>query len=140
MYYGGQSAIHQGKEGTAMKTRHTLYALALAGSMAAFGASSVCALDITQSGLMVLQRDYQEPIVIKANNVDLNCNHHKITNPANDGTKIGIDVVNKIGVSIRNCTVLGWETGIHIESSQMITLDNNTLSNNKGDGYDINKS
>src|SRR5262245_13535836 len=83
--YRGQSVIPQEKEGTAMKTRHTLYALALAGWVATLSASHVCALEVRKS--MVLDRDYNEQIVIAANYVNLDCNFHKISGPGSASAK-----------------------------------------------------
>src|SRR5215510_3209915 len=129
MHYRGQSAIHQGKEGTAMKTRHTLYALALAGWAAAFSPSHVGAMNIDHS--MVLDRDLKESVVITASNVDLNCNFHRITNLANNQTGTGITVNGKFDVLIKNCIVIGWQDGIKIDNnSRGISLIGNQVTNN----------
>jgi parallel beta-helix repeat protein len=72
-----------------------------------------------------LTADRKGPIVIAADNVTLDCDHHSVTGSPKE---IGIRAVGRIGVTIKGCNVSGFGEGIVLESSSQSTLAENTVS------------
>jgi hypothetical protein len=83
---------------------------------------------IGAQGVYCLKKDLStsistgEAIDIRANNVTLDCNHWKIGGLGGgpDTTAIGIRVVSRKGVTIRNCGIRGFQYGIHVTGSAAV--------------------
>lgn len=78
-----------------------------------------------------LTEDHNGPIEITADNVTLDCAGYKVTGT---GSGIGIEANNRIGVTIGNCHVTGFEKGISLANTQNSVIDGNKLVGNSGPG------
>jgi parallel beta-helix repeat protein len=77
-------------------------------------------------------------IVITADGVTLDCDHHMVS--ANDPDQVGILVSAKSNVTVKNCNVTGFRQGIVVEShSNDVHLYFNTANGN-GEGFRIDTS
>lgn len=66
-------------------------------------------------------------VIIKRSGITLDCNGLKLTG---EGRGVGIMIFRSNNVTIRNCEIYGYDTGIKGEDSNNITLINNRLCNN----------
>jgi cysteine-rich repeat protein len=73
-------------------------------------------------------------VIIKRSGVTLNCNGLQLTG---EGRGVGIMIFRSNDVTIKNCGIYGFDTGIKGEDSDNITLLNNRLCNNKVADIDL---
>ncbi len=66
-------------------------------------------------------------VIIKRSDVTLDCNGAKI---AGEGRGVGVMIFRSHNVTIKNCEIYGYETGIMGEDSNNVTLVNNILCGN----------
>jgi PGF-pre-PGF domain-containing protein len=76
-------------------------------------------------------------ITIDANNITLDGAGYSITG---DGSGSGVSLNGRSNVTVKNLTVSGFDIGIYLMSSSGSTLEDNTASNNNGDGISLNSS
>jgi len=77
----------------------------------------------------VLERDMvncTNGLTIEEDNVVVDCDGHLIA-----GTGIGIIVLDRNGITIRNCNITGFGFGIALDRSSNSNLEGNTLDNNR---------
>lgn len=70
--------------------------------------------------------DCMEGLSIHADNVTIDCDGHLIS-----GTATGIFALDRDSITIKNCTITGFQRGISLYRSSQSTLEGNTLSNNR---------
>jgi parallel beta-helix repeat protein len=97
-------------------------------------ASPVSAADITSCGSVtedsVLASDLTSTgtcLTIKADNIVLDCAGHSITGA---GTGYGIYLNGRTGVTVKNCNIKNFYSGITIHWSSFINLTNNVVNGN----------
>lgn len=73
----------------------------------------------------VLTRDRLGPVVIAANGITLDCAGHAVLGPGS----IGVLLKSRSGVTIRNCRVSGFETGVYLERAHGNRLIENVATN-----------
>jgi hypothetical protein len=73
-------------------------------------------------------------VIIKRSGVTLNCNGLQLTG---EGRGVGIMIFRSNDVTIKNCGIYGFDTGIKGEDSNNITLLNNRFCNNKDADIDL---
>lgn len=100
----------------------------------------------TEGSLLVtedvrLAEDHRGTIVIDADNVTLDCNGHAVDGDAliSDDFLFGISVVRRTGVSILNCHVRNFDSGIRLQSAENCAVVGNKMKFN-GLGIDIESS
>jgi YVTN family beta-propeller protein/parallel beta-helix repeat protein len=70
-------------------------------------------------------------LTIGADNITLDCAGHSIFNSLTtngDGAGTGISLANRTGVTVKNCTLSGFNNGISLTSSSNNNVNNNTIS------------
>ena len=77
----------------------------------------------------VLNQDLDEGVEIKDNDITLDCNGHSITGSSISYGR-GLNLNNKSGVTVANCTIKKFSVGIRLYLSDNNNLINNTVSNN----------
>ncbi|MBI5029640.1 MAG: right-handed parallel beta-helix repeat-containing protein [Chloroflexi bacterium] len=70
---------------------------------------------------------YNQPIVIMADNITLNCNGSAFVG---NGIGVGLLVQNRMGVTIRNCKVRGWDVGMYVLGGKNFVFEGNDFSGN----------
>jgi len=73
-------------------------------------------------GIIVLTRDLNcegTALTIGEDDITLNCNGHTIKG---DGTGIGIDINDKFNVSVHNCYIENFETGVYVNNSDLVSI------------------
>ncbi len=75
-------------------------------------------------------------LIIGANNIELNCNGHKIDGTFKGGSK-GVDINGKNGVIIKNCKITDFSNGISLEHSNGSYFEGNVFENNDFSGIYI---
>lgn len=93
----------------------------------------------------VLTGSQDVPIVIGASQITLDCDGNEITAPppapfGPPSFADGISVNNQIGVTIKNCVIKNWLTGIKLEAFSSVTLENIEISGSLVNGLDANDS
>jgi parallel beta-helix repeat protein len=70
---------------------------------------------------------YQQPVVIMADNITLDCNGSTFT-----GTGVGVGILaqNRKNVTIRNCKVRGWDVGMYAIGGRNLVFERNDFSGN----------
>jgi len=123
-----------------MKDRHcsllgaalTAFALCVALLPAVAVSATTGTMQITTDA--TLTEDHSGPIDVMADNVTLDCDGHTVTG---SGTGHGIDVDYRTGVTVRNCTVSGFDMGIDLQTSDGNVVTGNTVTGNSGDGIHL---
>jgi len=126
-----------------MKYRHyspfgaalTAFALCVALLPAVAVSATTGTMQITTD--TTLTEDHSGPIQVNADNVTLDCDGHVVTG---SGTGHGIDVDYRTGVTVRNCTVRGFEMGIDLQTSNGNVVTGNTATANSRDGIHLSSS
>ena len=77
-----------------------------------------------------LTEDNQGAVIINADNLTLDCAGHAVLGPG----PTGITVYARSHVTVRNCRVSGFNSGIILQQSQSILVTGNTVSDNTGVG------
>lgn len=78
---------------------------------------------------------YNQPIVIMADNVTLDCNGSTFVG---NGSGVGILIQNHKSVTIRNCKVRGFDVGMYVIGGNNFVFERNDFSGNYvDDNYDI---
>ncbi|HIJ98031.1 TPA: right-handed parallel beta-helix repeat-containing protein [archaeon] len=75
-------------------------------------------------------------MIVGVSSVTLDCQGFTIDGADNDGST-GISSTSKTNVTIKNCIVTDWATGISLSSSSNNTFLNNSVSSNTGSGISI---
>lgn len=126
-----------------MKYRHylpfgaalTAFALCVALLPAVAVSATTGTMQITTD--TTLTEDHSGPIDVVADNVTLDCDGHAVNG---SGTGHGIDVDYRTGVTVRNCTVRGFEMGIDLQTSNGNVVTGNTATANSRDGIHLSSS
>ena len=84
-----------------------------------------------------LTQDLTETVWIQSDNVHLNCNGHSITKPGERYYGVGIAVLNAKNVTITNCHISGWSTGVGTARSPNSQVVSNELFFDNISGLDI---
>ena len=108
-----------------------LVMLALTASVAP--ASTTGTLEITTN--TTLTEDHYGEIVIGADNITLDCAGHSVTKI--DGYDLGVKIKSYTGVTVKNCTVSGFDGGGFVVYTSGNKLVNNTATANPGPGFQI---
>jgi parallel beta-helix repeat protein len=81
-----------------------------------------------------LTEDHNGPIEIVADSVTLDCDGHKVTGI---GSGLGISMFEQSGVTIRDCDVSGFMTGIVVNHSTGNLVEDNHVHDNVGAGFPV---
>jgi parallel beta-helix repeat protein len=87
-----------------------------------------------------LDQDQTEGIVIKNDEIVLDCAGHTIGDPNHKTAGIGIQLNRRTGVTVKNCIVTNFTNGFNVVDSMLNTLTANTATNNLNDGFHIVRS
>ena len=148
--------------GTAVLVGLLVFAMACPGLLpGALAAGPTCGGTITASVKLAgsIGPCSGDGIVIGADGVTLNCNGHTLTGSGPASTGIGVKAVGVVGVTIQNCRVSQFQTGIlvrsnvstismnrsfqntgdgvRIDSSEFVSVTGNTATGNGGDGFNL---
>ena len=74
-------------------------------------------------------------LIIGADNITLDCNSSSIL--SEDYSYYGIYIESLSGITLKNCTISGFENGIYVYNSEGITIEDNTITDNDGSGIYI---
>ncbi|OGT27859.1 MAG: hypothetical protein A2Z17_01365, partial [Gammaproteobacteria bacterium RBG_16_66_13] len=84
-----------------------------------------------------LAADVTDGIRIESNDVTLDCAGQIVSGP---GAGIGISLTDRTGVTVTNCHVTNFDTGIALANSDVNTLTGNAASGNVVDGFALSGS
>lgn len=90
--------------------------------------SASTAMAVTES--TVLQADVVGGIEIKANDIILDCNNHKIQGTWGGPILYGVSILGKSNVTIKNCAIDSFYAGVMIWKSASTTIEKNSFVNN----------
>lgn len=83
----------------------------------------------TEHRIYVLKQDVSEPLEVVQSGLVLDGSGHKVIG-GGIGSGVGIKVVGRNGVTVKNIVVENWDVGIHVESSIGARLVENVCTNN----------
>jgi parallel beta-helix repeat protein len=108
----------------------------------AFAANSCVQSNGHVSTNCTLDMDYYGTISIEnqSNPITLDCGGHSIEGPDAGPDPVGIAIKNAAHITVQNCTIKYFGTGVKVDSSDDIKLLNNKITYNEGDGIDLNSS
>jgi len=86
-----------------------------------------------------LTADAEAPFWFLSDDVTLDCQGHAIRAVGARPQADGIQIRGRHNIRIRNCTLIGWQTGIRVHDSSGIRVLDSTFDLN-GDGVDFNNS
>ncbi len=90
---------------------------------------------ITKDTTLPPNGQYHQAVIIAADNITFNCNGSTFIG---DGVGVGILVQGRLGVTIRNCKVRGFDVGMYVVGGRNFVLENNDTSGNYvDDNYPI---
>ncbi|NPV07949.1 MAG: hypothetical protein HPY83_08305 [Anaerolineae bacterium] len=79
---------------------------------------------VTLAGALSLPGGLQ----ITGNHLTLDCAGHTLSG---NGSGVGISLANRLNVTVRNCGIQNYDTGIELRDSSHCTLDQNVVTNNE---------
>jgi parallel beta-helix repeat protein len=90
---------------------------------------------ITQN--TTLSGDLSKPVVIAADNITLDCAGYAVQGPPASGIlgSVGIRLDGHNGVTVKNCVISGFETGVRVVLAHANRLENNTANSNSFAGF-----
>ncbi len=98
-----------------------------------FASATSGTLTITTSTTLI--ENHVGNIVIAADNITLDCAHFSVIGPgASDTAGIGILLVSRTGVTVKNCNVAGFKFGVLLSGSSHNTFQSNNANSNFHDG------
>ncbi len=99
-----------------------------------------CGDFITKSVTMTsdLSCPSMDAITLNANNIVFDCDGHNITGPGSSGT--GIFAQSLSNLTVKNCTITGFDTGIYWPNIQNSYIINNTVMNHQSLGLRLSSS
>ncbi|MGH8082567.1 MAG: NosD domain-containing protein [Lysobacter sp.] len=84
--------------------------------------------EISTPGSYCLDANRDQPIVIRANDVDLDCRGRTLTHRDDEPwANYGVHVDRVSNVTVRNCRLQGWNTSIALDRPTNVELINNTI-------------
>jgi nitrous oxidase accessory protein len=92
-------------------------------------ANSCWAFNVSQD--TSLDKDYNEPFVITANNVTLECAGHTIRGNGNGN---GLTLTNIQRATVRNCRITNFNRGVLLDGTTDSVFEGNEVNNNRGSG------
>jgi hypothetical protein len=78
-------------------------------------------------------------LIIQNNNLTLDCKGHSITGSRKNDS-YAVQLIGRNNVTIKNCVIQNYTSGIVVDSSSKISLSNITVNNNLEDGISVNSS
>jgi parallel beta-helix repeat protein len=120
-----------------LTTRHHVYLLPKSGTINIWGRDDARDEMVSKgAGIWLdantcqLTGDITDNIVIQADNITLDGDGRSIVGPGYDGYGYGIYLNNRTGVTIRNCNIQNFSTGLEISYSNYNTFSDNTANSN----------
>ncbi|MFQ6125061.1 MAG: PKD domain-containing protein [Candidatus Heimdallarchaeota archaeon] len=71
--------------------------------------------------------DRYEPIVVTTDNLVIDGNGYTLQGP---GSGLGISLISRNNVTIKNLMITGWKDGVYMDSCQKVSLGNNIIADN----------
>lgn len=88
---------------------------------------AITPMRITKTTTLPPNGQYNQPVVIMADNITLDCNNSTFIG---NGVGVGILVQNRKGVTIRNCRARGWDVGMYVVGGNNFVFERNDVSGN----------
>lgn len=99
---------------------------------AAFFTSPAWTLDVWDNTSLLSNVD--EPIVIRTNGVTLDCANFEVRGR---GFGVGIELIDRANVTIKNCRVSGFAVGIRLTRSSGVSVNESQVANNATQGIHL---
>jgi parallel beta-helix repeat protein len=82
-----------------------------------------------------LTEDHQGNIVIAENGLTLDCDGHTVMG---DGSGTGIQLIGRVGVTVKNCRVTNFQKGFVVAGSARNVFKDNRVERNADEAFDLN--